>query len=287
MQEEWNALGQHKIYKYDQSGNVISEEVPASGQLRKFAYDYMNRLIRQEDHVGQGKMLVTTHRYNYLNHRVATVDHYGNETRYVYDDFGRVSKVHYPAVVNENGEKICPTVSKEYDAMGNVTAVTDALGRTTRAAYTAYRKPYLIQYPDGAEARSEYNLRGQLKRSFARDGSSVVYEYDNLGRPTKKELYAADGSLAATSMRIYHGFHLKQETAFDGQKTHYSYDGAGRLIRLEKGDKRSDYHYDALGRQSEVREYLSPDALYGELVPIRYFKSRGTGRYQRCFRCYL
>src|ERR1700722_9450428 len=134
--EETNALGQTTTYKYDSNDNMVFTQGPSKDVHHVYAHDYMNRLIREEEVWSDGTRLVQTYQYDYLGNQIARTDIYGNETQYSYDDFSRLKKIVYPAVLDENGRSLSPIVEKEYDSLGYVTALTDANGAKTSSRYT-------------------------------------------------------------------------------------------------------------------------------------------------------
>lgn len=207
----------------------------------------MNRLIKEEI-IGDQERLVKSYKYDLLGNRISSTDIFGNETLFAYDEFGRVVQIVYP-----NGA----VIHKKYDALGNVTEFQDGLGHCTKAAYTVRGKPYFIKYPDGTEERFEYTLKGELEKAIHRNGSYSLYEYDYLSRPTKKETYSPQGELISSGTRKYGAFHLEEETDAEGMKTTYCRNVAGLLTSMRKGDQRTDYEYDVLGRQAEIREYYN------------------------------
>jgi RHS repeat-associated protein len=257
--EETNALGQTTAYAYDSNDNRIFTQGPNKDVHNVYAYDYMNRLIREEEVWNDGTRLVQAYQYDYLGNRVARTDIYGNEIQYSYDDFSRLKKIVYPSVLDENGQHIRPTVEKEYDALGYETALTDANGAKTTSLYTIHGKPYFIQHPDGSQEQFEYTLKGQRTKAVARNGSYTLYSYDYLSRPVKEEMYSSNGTLLTAIARVYNAFHLLQETDAAGCSTYYRYDGAGRLACVEKDNSRTKYMYDSLGRQSKKREFFGPE----------------------------
>ena len=86
---ETNAIGEITLYKYDLNGNKTSEEKVGSEKKTLFEYDTANRLIREVETYTDGRTRVTKHAYDAMNNKIATVDTYGQITRYTYDAFGR------------------------------------------------------------------------------------------------------------------------------------------------------------------------------------------------------
>ncbi len=252
--EERNALG-HVVRKaYDANGNLKEEHGPRPNTSRLFHYDYMNRLVREEMH-GDDLHLVKTYRYDTLNNKIGETDIHGHETKYTYDEFGRIIAITQPAIRNEHGEWAEPITRKEYDALGHVMATTDPCGHRTTSWYTLRGQPTNIKHPDGTEELFEYTLKGQPYRAKAPNGTSVVYHHDYLGRTLKRETYSPAGALLATESFIHDAFHLISETDAEGMATSYTYDGAGRLICQRSGSKRTEHIYNAEGFVQETRSF--------------------------------
>jgi len=236
--EETNPLGQTARYTYDAVGNKTSVQEFGSDVLSHMEYDYSNRLVLEQD---PGKR-VTLHRYDLKHNKVASVDPYGNETRYTYDPFGNLTQIKLPTVLNPDGKPIQPSGSSSYDAAGREISHTDALGRTTRKQYNTRSQVALICHPDGTEEKFLYNSDGTLSSHTDPEGVVTTHTYDILGRKTSTtkdsrcETYLYDRSL------------LISKTDASGLVTQYTYDSAGRKITEECAGEKIEYSYDALGR---------------------------------------
>lgn len=250
---ETNAIGEKILREFDKNNNKISEQGPRQDFHKEFSYDYANRLIREEEIYASGLKLSTTHKYNILNQRIATIDIYGNETRFEYDDCGRLIATHYPEVPNEKGELISSSISTEYNALDQPITKKDAKGYVTRQKFTIRGKTCSIEYPDGSKESCEYFLDGLLKRTVEKNGLTTHYQYDSLGNNTVKEFYSSTGELLKTTSAEFNAFHKISEKDAKGYITTYEYDYAGRLIKTSKGKQISEQEYDALGRVSKIR----------------------------------
>jgi len=253
-----DALGQTTIFRYDQNGNKTWEEGPRPGWHKEFTYDLADRLIVEKEVWGK-ESHITSHRYNAVNQRVATIDIYGNETTFEYNGLGRLVKTQGPALYTSPDHLDTPFEETQYDAMGNAILQRDANGHTTKYAYTIRGKPYLIEYPDGSSEQKEYSLDGLLVKEIARNGLTTIYTHDALGRVTSKLILDAQGEVKKTSA-TYSSFQLISETDENGTITTYEYDGAGRRISKKKGDHFTQYQYDALSRIVKTIDCLDADA---------------------------
>jgi RHS repeat-associated protein len=169
--------------------------------------------------------------------------------RLTYDAAGRVTKV-------ETGYGVSGVAADEvrtsYTANGQASTVTDANGNMTTYVYDGHDRPSRTRMPDpstpGTSSTTDYEeltyvtasggtLSTPLVASVRhRDGRSVGYSYDALGRLAVKDLPTGEWNVT------------------------YSYDLLGRLTQaIDEGSFVAQYGYDALGRMvSEGDTYTGP-----------------------------
>ncbi|WP_162264046.1 RHS repeat-associated core domain-containing protein [Candidatus Protochlamydia naegleriophila] len=246
-----NAMGHVIIKEYDVNDNLIKEKNPLQDFSTHHTYDYSNRLVRSDEIHDDGASFAISHRYDYIGNRVATIDRYGQETLYVYDELNRLVQTIFPPVLNGEGQVISPSTQTTYDAFNRPVSSTNANGETTTTSYNARGKPVCVLHPDGTKERFEYNLDGTLAKSIAVNGTETRYQRDFLGRIVVEEVWA-DSKLLSSQSKHYEGFRLVSSTDPEGLTTHYRYDGAGRLISEMKGNQCKELAYDSLSRLSTV-----------------------------------
>lgn len=249
---EKNALGQVITRKYDLNNNLIYEEGPIPGLYKELRYDFVNRLIGTTETHPDGVILINAFRYDLLGNMVASMDPYGQETRYIYDHQNRLIETILPLVLNEDGAPVQPSTKIEYDLFNNPCCITDAAGGKTIIAYTAYNKPYYKTYPDGTTEQFEYDTDGNLRIAIAKNGTRTIYHYDHFDRVVKTEVFSPENELLETEFCEYNAFHLLSKTDSSGATTRYEYNKAGKLIRVTKGEMKTEYQYDTLGRESKI-----------------------------------
>jgi RHS repeat-associated protein len=255
-----DALGQSTNKKYDANCNLIFEQGPKTDFHKEFVYDFADRLIREEIIQEDGLHLATSHKYDHEGNRIATVDHYGNETKFDYDEFHRTTKCHLPHVYDENQNVEIPEIITEYDVMSHPTKVINPRGIMTKTKYNVHGKPIFIENQDGTKQKNTYNLDGTLKESIDTNGLITRFTYDFQERVIEKEIFSPEGTFLESSSYTYDAFHLLSEKETDGMTTLYKYDGAGRLVEKLRGTSRICYLHDSLGRISEERNYYNENA---------------------------
>lgn len=246
--KEVDALGRVILREYDENNNLIMEQGPHPDVKCLYTYDFMNRLIKEEEiHTG-GQHHCTTYRYDLVGNRIATIDTYGHETLYEYDEFHRLVRTTSPPLLDQFGSLYQPCSTLEYDWLGNVTLSRDERSMPTVKFHTIRNQAYYTKFPDGTVELNIYNLDGTLQKKVKTDGTSVLYSYDFGNRPIKQETYAPDGTLLETTSALYDAFHLLSETDAAGHVTTYEYTPEGKVSRVSKGNSETLYQYDSLGR---------------------------------------
>ncbi len=284
---ERNALGQIIQRRFDANGNKIYEQGPSQDFHLEFTYDCSNRLITQEHVCNHGLRLKQSYTYDHLGNCIASVDIYGNKTRYEYDELNRLICTTLPPCADAEGHTIELQIRREYDIAGNVIAETDVQGNITRKNYNIRSQPTLIEYPDGTAERFEYNLDGSLRKQIGKNGSYTQLHYDVLGNITSKETYSPAGELLSGSSATYRGSLMLSEIDPNGNVTHYSYDAAGRPLRISKTTGWTQYAYDSLGNKAKTIQWVGPSEddvrvtieqhdLLGRVIEQRIEDKQGT-----------
>lgn len=253
--KETDAMGRTITRRYDANGNCVFQKGPQIDCHKIFTYDFMNRLIKEEEVHSDGINHAIHHRYDSASNKIATFDQHGNQTLFVNDEFGRVVETIYPAVLNEDKVACQPITKKSYDSMSNVILDTNSRGIEKKMSYTIRGQLAETIYPDGTTEKNIYNLNGSLKESKTRNNTTTHYTYEPLGRPIKTEIFAENGDLLSTSSITYNGFHVTAEIDPNGVATHYTYFPDGKLKSKQKEKHLIIYFYDSLGRQNKTVEH--------------------------------
>ncbi len=257
--KETDAAGRVIQYRYDANGNCIFRQGPDNDCTHTFLYDFMNRLIRQDDVYIDGVVHTTLHRYDLASNRIATIDKYGQETKFTYDPFGRLTEVLLPETFDENDIIYHPSKKKKYDAMGNVTHEIDITGNETIKTYTIRGQVASTIYPDGNIESILYQLNGPIQETKSPNGLVTRYTNDPAGRATKVAVYAPNEELLSSTTSFYSTFHILSETDAMGVTSYYSYYPNGNLKSQKKEELLITYAYDALGRLITTTEQYGPN----------------------------
>jgi YD repeat-containing protein len=150
------------------------------------SYDGYGRLSSQhvpEQQDQSGNPTYTTWSYNPDNTLYSVTDARGASAAYVYNNYRRlVNEIHYSAPSG-----IVPTsnVSFSYDAMGNRTSMTDALGSKAYSYDQLSRLMSETRTFSGIATFTlvyDYNLAGELKKITDSTNMTINYHYDAAGK---------------------------------------------------------------------------------------------------------
>ena len=251
--EQTNALGQVERFAYDDCGNRISSQSLSGRTTTQVTYDNLNRPVEESVSGDDGIALASRFIYDGRHNLIAETDSRGNVTQYGYDSLNRRVQTILPPIPGENRALCTPATQHTFDAAGNVIQQMDACGHTTQTFFNAYGKPTVIQYPDDAREEYTYNLDGSLKTAIDPIGVTAAYEYDRLGRVLAKTI-SAYGLIISNEHFEYRGLQLIAKTDPEGNRTTYTYDGAGRKIAEECAGEITRYEYDSLGRVNKTQK---------------------------------
>ncbi len=251
--EETDAERQTTKHDYDTFGNQTFSQESSGKCSNVMAYDCSNRLTQLEEVSFDGTKRITQYRYDTKHNKIATIDTFGNETRYVYDPFGHVIETHLPPILHADGKTIYPVHYATYDDAGREISRTDANQNTTQTQYNSRNQITRLLHPDGTCENFFYNLDGTLKTHIDQQGTITSFTYDFLGRQTSKTI-SSGKELLLQETCTYDAFNLISQTNAKGHTTRYEYDGAGRKIAEEFNGEKAEYFYDPLGRLSSTKK---------------------------------
>ena len=180
-----------------------------------------------------------------------------------YDDLDRVVKIQtaYGVAGTQADE-----VSTSYTDNGKVATETDAEGNKTTYEYDGFDRLVKTRFPvptKGAESSSltdyeelTYGDNVHVTQRRLRDGNTINFTYDNLGRRT--------GMSGATVYNEAFGYDLlgrltSAEKTGNGHTVINTYDALGRLTGQSSPQGTVGYQYDAASRRKRI---TWPDGLY-------------------------
>lgn len=237
LTKEVNASKEATIREYDANDNLTFEKNLAQGIERHITYDHVNRPTIIEERHPDGIVFIEETTYDLVGNIISKKDSRGNVTDYTYNDQNRLISIQYPEVMYE-GKLVRPQEHFEYDVLGNKVLHRDKSGYATKTVCNAKGSPLLITYPDGTSEQFEYYPNGDLQKAVHKNGSYTFYIRDCLGRTTSEQEFTIGGTPLSEKTFVYKGTHLIAETDPEGITTHYTYDGAGRLIKRQTEEKR-------------------------------------------------
>ncbi len=141
-----------------------------------------------------------------------------------------------------------------YDAWGNTTVITDAMGAVTHNRYDEVGRPEVTVDQAGHETIYLYDAADRLKAVIDPLGGATEYVYSPDGRDNLIELTNANG---VTTTYTYDPLdRLVAETNSLGEMTTYEYDNLNRLVtRMDATGRVTHYTYDAKSRMRLAESY--------------------------------
>ena len=226
-------------YTYDPNTLGPTAITDPDNHTSKFTYDASGNELSVTDALGQQ----TTATYNSFNEPLTRTDALGVTTTSTYDANGNLTQVSTPLA--GSSPPVSQTTTYAYgDAghPGDVTAITNADGKTTHLAYDTYGDLTSSADPLGDTSTYAYNTIGWLTSSVSPKGNvtgcgcaatyttsyghnargQVTTTTDPLGHVTTKH-YDADGN-------------PDQLTDADGNLTTYVYDAANEQTQVQRAD---------------------------------------------------
>ncbi len=269
---------------------LVKQVTQPDGAFTAFTYDAAHRLTDIADNAG-----------NTLHY---TLDNAGNRVKEDTKDASGTLKRTLSRVYNQLGQLATQATASGdptdfgYDANGNTTAVTNALGHKTQndydplnrlartlqdvggiAAETKFGYDALdnltkVTDPKGLDTTYAYNGLGDLTKLTSPDTGVTTYTYDSAGnRATQidarniKTTYSYDAlnrltklAYSTTSLNVSYTYDVSQATCASGETY-----AIGRLARMQDGSGSTDYCYDRFG--DLVRKVQTTN---GKVFVLRY-----------------
>jgi len=251
-------------YEYDDNGNRI-RSIDADGDITHYQHDGLDRLFRIQDRVGN----VSLTQFDAASNPIG-VEKYGptgfdgdpvllSKTEKRLDARGRV----YETLMHLFHYDGLSFGTVDPGANGTMSSATSGLVRH-ETVFDRLSRPVGIIDAEGDIYRKIYDGLNGLYRTIDPLDNSVVHQYDanhNLIRLIEREKDPAgqlDDEVFITEFRYDAVNRQYQIHEPNGQVTTKQFDARNNLVRLtDHLQNVTDYHYDALGRQTGEIRYLS------------------------------
>jgi YD repeat-containing protein len=238
-------------------GGNLCRFMDRAGRLTVSRYDAFGRLVEMTDPLGSASRWD----YDLAGHLVREINPRGLITGYEYDAAGRVTnrtvgvgqpdaQVHglaYDAlgrqvwIVNPDGGFL----SRTCDAVGNLIALADARGMTTRYAYDGMNRRTAVTDALGGTTMTRYDAAGNIASTTDPLGHRTLYVSDAFSLKRRQ----TDPLGAVTTFDYDATGRLTNTTDALGGREGISYDAAGNIVMtVDRNGAVSRFDYDAAGR---------------------------------------
>jgi RHS repeat-associated protein len=230
--------------------NQVSEITDPLNHKTTFSYDSRGNLTTLKDPLNRE----TTFTYNGAGQPTSTKNGLDHTTRFTYE-FGDLIAVQDP---------LGRTTRQFVDAAGRVRSVTDPTGATSRVSYDALNQVTQVEDPLGNTTSFTYDANGNLLTVKDARDKVTTYTYDQMDRvktlkdplgKTQSYDYDANGNLATFTSRR-------------GKVTSSSYDPLDRLTQVKYGvtggsaESTVDYSWDAGNRLTQIDDSAGGTITY-------------------------
>jgi RHS repeat-associated protein len=228
--------GTEELFEYDDDWRPVGASIRRNTNepvyVRQISYDEAGRLAAASDSIRGGRS------YQYRDDRLTRVE----------------------------WERERPAESYTFDSRGNL---LDANGRLS--ALSGGRCPAATPGPDGATIDLEYDAKGQITTVSNARGDRWKYQYDAVGRRTRKTQVNRDGAEIARWEFLWDADNLLAERHFEsGRETRRSlfvYDGIAPVVRVDESEESEAnavvFHTDLIG---------APDVCTGEDGSVSWYR---------------
>ena len=283
-------------YSYNSAGELTSTTM-SNGTSTTYGYDADGNQTSVKN-LGLGGTVLSSFTYTYNSRgQRASMTTAAGTTQYAYDLNGELTSVKLPS-----GELL----SYEYDADGNLVAVTDSTGGTTDYAVND-----LNEYTSAGTTTFTYNANGDLVSSAGGSGTtsytyndegelvavtspsgSWTYQYNGLGQlvgeddngtqvsfeidPLSGAIVGEFSSSGGVVAHFVQGLGLAEQIEASGAVDAYAFDGTSNTVALTgpTGSVLDQYSYTPWGQVSTVQQSVTnPFTFVGQLGVV----SSGSG----------
>ena len=263
VKTETDAEGNTTSYTYDDAGNVIAV-LDSEGHTTRFEYDAMNRRTAVIDATGyrtetkysqRGDVMAITNandetvrfEIDALGRKSAAIDARGYRSEYQYDEAGNLTctiDANAQAGLQPKNTYGC-SESRQYDELGRVTKILDALNGETRFTYDRLGNRLTVTDAENKTWSFAYDDLGRLKSETDHSGKTISYKPDEAGNVFEKtdrlgEVTRYSFDAASRLTRV--------DYLVDGSSETFGYDPAGNRSAAANGSVGYSFQYDRLNR---------------------------------------
>ncbi|MBT4936678.1 RHS repeat-associated core domain-containing protein, partial [Candidatus Peregrinibacteria bacterium] len=252
---------------YDSRGNIKTDFLPLENFLYEsefipintndlathFSYDALNRIKTIKDSLG-----ITQSIYGAWNKKI--VDKNGNKKEFYFDAYENLIEV--KEFLNDQSF----STFYKYDTNNNLIRVTDPQGNFRILKYDfqgnllSEEDLHSPSLSDVKKKQYTYDDNGNLIRFKNQANEKIVYEYDELDRITKEQLFSDSESVNFFYDTADYGIGKIAQIETPYIKKIFSYDILGRIVKeervLEEQSYFTNFSYDVLGN---ILSILYPD----------------------------
>ena len=264
------------------SANRITQLIFPDGSCLEAAYDAQGNAVQavrmpqtqcdlapENRDPAQLQTSAKLHETRFNKPKVIT-DTNGRVTTYTYDyevgqgEAGRVVRIDYPAVTDETGTLVVPSVSYSYNSLGLLETETDQRGTTTRYLYTQGTPDEADGGSNPLFAPSVNPVPGLLTQLIEDDDdlqlTTTYRDFDALGN-AQTIIYPGGNRTAGFSFDTLG--RLTQETSVEGVVTDYQHNDRGQVTRrvVDPGGENIVMVFDYDGEGHLTYEATTADGL--------------------------
>lgn len=257
--------GNKTRFFYDEVGNRVKIVLPENydssdddGPGTEYIYDGMNRLVQIRD---AERNVIQSNIYDVAGLLVKSIDAEGylsasgDDSRYgtefAYDVGKRVKTITTPG----SKQKGMTSESYAYDALGNVTALTDGEGNTTIYERDLWGRITKVKDAENVDTLYTYDYAGNLTSVTDGNGSTTHYSYNSLNK-----LASITDPLGETVTYKYDKEgRLVEEKDRNGRTVQYSYNSDNNLAHRSAAGDQERYFYSQDGTLSTAISVSSID----------------------------
>jgi RHS repeat-associated protein len=238
-------------YEYDLIGNALKSTDPANVYVRSDYNEFgqATRVYRKTANNGTAEDFIE-YQYDKGGNVDWMADERGYKTDYTYDGEGRITQTKLP---DKTGTTTSLGVTDfAYDDAGERIWVRDGIGVVRKYTYDVRGRLEKFQDPRLTTTYT-YNDNAQLRQSVDSPGTTRNFEYDNLGRMTKRY-----GATATTDAQTF------------------TYDPAGNVRTSTGGGYVTTVDYDEANRTKQVTQTVPGQA--NQVTTFTFTRSQLTQR---------